>query len=235
MRGGAALVANTMEAMNRVLSGTLALILGIAIGPLLAGCGSQTKTVSVADTPVTSTTTSVTSQTTSKTTTSTPAATTPVQTTTNGGTSAPGSTRTETAPAFTHQEKTSSEGTSGAAAVVREHGYTPNKTSEYHPTQTLSVLVGTRTGSGDGYGQQAFFFLGGKYIGTDAKEPSAMVKVVSQSDTAITLAYPLYRKSDPLSSPSGGEAKVTFELNDGKLTPSGPIPPASSSSGPSRN
>ena len=34
----------------------------------------------------------------------------------------------------------------------------------------LRVLVATRTGSGDGYGQQAFFFLDGHYLGTDAKE-----------------------------------------------------------------
>jgi hypothetical protein len=45
----------------------------------------------------------------------------------------------------------------------------------------------------------------------------------------VTLAYPLYRKSDPLSSPSGGQATVRFELNNGKLTPVGSIPPASSS------
>ena len=60
-----------------------------------------------------------------------------------------------------------------AVAVVRAHGYTPDDTSEYHPGQTLRVLVGTRTGSGDGYGQQAFFFVDGRYIGTDTKEPSA--------------------------------------------------------------
>jgi hypothetical protein len=91
------------------------------------------------------------------------------------------------------------------------------------------VLVGTRTGSGDGYGQQAFFFVNGRYIGTDTKDTSATVKVVSQSDTEVTLGYPLYRSSDPLSSPSGGEARVTFALNNGRLTPLGKIPPANSS------
>jgi hypothetical protein len=96
------------------------------------------------------------------------------------------------------------------------------------------VLVATRTGSGDGYGQQAFFFVNGRYIGTDAKQPSATLKIVSQGDTEVTLGYPLYRKSDPLSSPSGGEAHVTFQLNNGKLTPLGKIPPAESASGLSR-
>ena len=69
----------------------------------------------------------------------------------------------------------------------------PKDTSDYHPGQTLRVLVGTRTGSGDGYGQQAFFFVDGRYIGTDTKDPSAHVKVTSQSDTEVTLAYPLPR------------------------------------------
>ena len=79
------------------------------------------------------------------------------------------------------------------------------------------MLVGTRTGSGDGYGQQAFFFVDGRYIGTDAKEPSASVKVVSQGDTEVALAYPLYRSSDPLCCPSGGQAIVHFQLNNGRL------------------
>jgi len=96
------------------------------------------------------------------------------------------------------------------------------------------VLVGTHTGSSDGYGQQAFFFLGGRYIGTDAKLPSATVAVVSQGDTEVTLAYPLYRPGDPLSSPSGGQRKVIFQLDNGHLTPLGAIPPASSSGGLSR-
>jgi len=96
------------------------------------------------------------------------------------------------------------------------------------------VLIGTRNGSTDGYGQQAFFFVNGRYIGTDSKVPSATVSVVGQGETEVTLAYPLYRRGDPVSSPSGGQAKVTFQLNNGKLVPLSPIPPASSSSGLSR-
>jgi hypothetical protein len=118
--------------------------------------------------------------------------------------------------------------------VLRAHGFTANDTSQYHPNQTLGVLVGTRTGSGDGYGQQAFFFVGGRYIGTDSTQSSATLRVVSQSDTQVTLAYPLYRSHDALCCPSGGEARVTFELNNGKLTPLQPIPPSSSQTGLSR-
>jgi hypothetical protein len=122
-----------------------------------------------------------------------------------------------------------------AITAVHERGYTPDDTSQFHSGQTLAVLVGTRTGSADGYGQQAFFFVGGRYIGTDTKEPSATVKVLSQGDTEVTLSYSLYRPHDPLGSPSGGQASVRFQLNNGKLTPLGTIPPASSSSGLSRN
>jgi hypothetical protein len=219
-----------MRAMRPSLLAALALL---GVGALLGGCGSQTKTVSVAESPpaaqgtVTATATSATT-----TTTATPTTTTP--TNTAGGAAAPSTTRTAPEPAFTHQES-HAEGASAAAALLRAHGYTPNETSQYHPDQTLRVLVGTRTGSGDGYGQQAFFFLGGHYIGTDTKEPSATIKVVSQNDTEVTLAYPLYRSNDPLANPSGGQAIVHFQLNNGKLTPLGTIPPANSSTGLARN
>jgi hypothetical protein len=203
--------------------------MGVGAGALLGACGSQTKTVSVAGSPPA--TQATTAQTTASTATTPPAKTTP---TTGGTPTAPANTRSAPEPAFTQHEATG-EGASAAAAVVRSNGFTPNNTSEYHPNQTLRVLVGTRTGSGDGYGQRAFFFVDGHYIGTDAKEPSATLKVLSQSDTAVTIAYPLYRHSDPLCCPGGGQATVSFQLNNGKLTPLGTIPPVSSASGLARN
>jgi LppP/LprE lipoprotein len=118
--------------------------------------------------------------------------------------------------------------------VVRAHGYSPTDISQYHAGQTLGVLVGTRSPSGDGYGQQAFFFVNGRYIGTDSTQPSAKLRVVEQQDTRVTLAYPLYRPHDALCCPSGGEARVTFELDNGRLTPQQQIPPASSQTGLSR-
>jgi hypothetical protein len=210
--------------MGRTASNAFALALALGAATLLAACGSSTKTVTVSSAPPVSQATS---------TRSTPAQTTSTRsaTTTQTQTSPPASsgtttTRTAPEPAFTEQES-KAEGVSGAAADVRAHGYTPNDTSEYHSNQTLRVLVGTQTGSSDGYGQQAFFFVDGRYLGTDTKLPSATVKVVSQADTEVTLAYPIYRHGDPLSSPSGGEAHVTFALNNGKLVPVGKIPSAS--------
>jgi LppP/LprE lipoprotein len=211
------------------LRGLSIALCGCAAALLLAACGSSTKTVTVANAPPVSQTTATTTQ--PSQTTSTATQTAPTQTSTATGTA---TTRTAPEPAFTKQES-SVEGLGGATATVRAHGYTPKDTAEYHPQQTLRVLVGTQAGSSDGYGQQAFFFVGGRYLGTDTKLPSATVKVVSQADTEVTLAYPLYRKGDALSSPSGGQTHVTFQLNNGKLVAMGTIPPAESSTGLSRN
>jgi hypothetical protein len=197
----------------------------------LAACGSSTKTVTSSSAPPVSQTAATT--TTTRTAKSTSTATAPTTPTATSGTPGATTTRSAPEPAFAEGES-SAQGASAAAAAVRAHGYTANDTAEYHSDQTLRVLVGTRSGSGDGYGQQAFFFVDGRYLGTDTKEASAKVRVVSQGDTEVTLAYPLYRPGDPLSTPRGGEARVTFQLNNGKLTPLGRIPPANSSTSLSR-
>lgn len=213
----------------------VALALGACAGAALGGCGSQTSTETVAATPpVTNTSAASTPTSTTSSTTSTPS-TAPAQTTTAGGASAPSATRTAGEPELAQSEAhDQAEGLAEALATLKSRGYAANESSQYHPNQTLRVLVGTRTGSSDGYDQQAFFFVNGRYVGTDTKEPSATVKVVSQSDTEVALAYALYRPGDALSSPSGGQAVVHFQLNDGKLTALDPIPPASSTTGSSR-
>jgi hypothetical protein len=196
----------------------------MALAALLAGCGGGTKTVD-ASTPLPEGTTSTSAPRASTTTTTTATSTTPTSTPSeSGGIASPSTTRTATAPAFTHQGGTgattgeSAEGLSAAEAVVQAKGFTVNATSDYHPDQTLRVLVGTRSGSGEGNGEQAFFFVDGRYIGTDAKQPSASVHVVGQGDTEVTLAYALS---------GGGQATVHFQLNNGKLVPLEAIPSAS--------
>jgi hypothetical protein len=220
-----------MDAMSGGLRGATVLVLGTIAGALAGGCGSSTKTVSVAGAPP-ETTGTATAQSQPSTGAASGDSTAP-QTTSGGGTPAPTSTRSASEPAFTRQE-TAAEGLDGAVATVRARGFTPNNTSDYHPSQTLRVLIGTRTGSGDGYGQQAFFFVNGRYIGTDAGQPSATLRVTSQGDTEVTLAYPLYHKGDPLCCPGGDQALVSFQLNNGKLAPLEPIPPSNSSSALSR-
>jgi hypothetical protein len=215
-----------MLTVKRIRISSLLLAVGVVALP---GCGSSdTKTVSVSSaTPSGTATKSAPTQ-------STMPSSQSKKTTTGASTTGEvEATRTTTAPAFT-KEAGGSEGLSGAVAVVRAHGFTPNTTSDYRTGQTLRVLTATRTGSGDGYAQQAFFFVGNRYIGTDTSQPSAGVKVVAQSDTEVTLAYPLYRPHDPLCCPGGGQATVHFQLNNGHLVPLGTIPPASSTTGLSR-
>jgi hypothetical protein len=118
--------------------------------------------------------------------------------------------------------------------VLSAHGYTAQDPSDYHSNQTLRVLIGAGAHSNDGYDKQAFFFVDGRYIGTDSTRPSAILSVVSQSDTEVTLAYALYRPGNSLCCPGGGQAQVRFQLNNGQLEPLGSIPPVSSSTGLSR-
>jgi hypothetical protein len=213
--------------MRRSLQSAPVLLVGVTLAVLLGGCGGATKTVSVASSPppAQSTGTTTTRPTTTTTRASTTTSTTPPPSE-GGGTASPSTTRTATAPAFTHQGGTGTttsgegaEGLSGAEAVLSAKGFTTNAASDYHPNQTLRVLVGTRTGSAEGNGQQAFFFVDGRYIGTDAKQPSAQIHVVSQGDTEVALAYTLS---------GGGQTTVRFQLNNGKLAPLGPIPSANS-------
>ncbi len=208
----------------------------LAAGVLLGACGSQTKTVSAASAPPAPVTSAQNTQGTVPTSTSpAPSSTTPAQTTAgaNGGTTAPSGAHTAPEPAFVAPEG-HAEGLSSATAVLRARGFTPENTSDYHPNQSLQVLIGARSGTGDGYGQQAFFFVNGRFIGTDSSQPSATVKVLSQSDTEVTLAYPLYRRGDPLGSPGGGQAQVRFQLDNGKLVALGTIPSASPAAALSR-
>jgi hypothetical protein len=224
------------------------LVLG---GALLGGCGGGTKTVTVSGAAAPTTGAGGASAPRTTSTAGTTTGTSAQGTTGAGGRSAGGTgaggtsagstgartTRTAPAPAFTHtgaQPSEAAPGAATAAAAVLAHGYTPDATSEYHPTQTLRVLLGTRTGSADGYNQRAFFFLDGRYLGTDSSEPSATLRIVSQSDTEVALAYALYRPHDALCCPSGGQAVVHFQLNNGKLVPLEPIPPANSASGLAR-
>jgi len=198
--------------------------LALAACAALSACGSSPKSASTASAP---TQTSGSAPRTAPTTTSTPTATTANPA--SGGTEA-STTRTATEPAFASQPA-SGEGLAAAIATVRAHGFTPVNTSDYHPSHTLRVLIGRLTAAGDGYSQRAFFFVDGRYIGTDTSAPSATLRAVAQGDTEVTLAYPLYRQSDAMCCASAGAARVRFQLNNGKLVALDPIPPVNSGGG----
>jgi len=115
-----------------------------------------------------------------------------------------------------------------ALATVRGLGYVPADASDYHPDQTLRVLLGTRAGGATSPGTRAFFFLRDRYLGTDSSRPSARLQVGAQDDTSITLTYALYRPGEAACCATGGVRDVRFALDNGRLEPMSPIPSAAS-------
>jgi LppP/LprE lipoprotein len=228
--------------IRRILTAASVLALGAAGGALLGGCGGGTKTVTVSAAPAPATNTGAAGAKRAGAAGKGSAAGAAGSTSTTGAGEArrsAGATRTAAAPAFTRTGGQAGETAPGAQAAaaeaaVRAHGYTPADVAAYRPDQTLRVLLGTRAGAVGEHEQHAFFFLGGRYLGTDASAPSGSIRVVGQSDTEVALAYSLYRPHDSLCCPSGGEATVRFQLNNGKLVPLGTIPPASSANGLAR-
>ncbi len=98
-----------------------------------------------------------------------------------------------------------------AAEQVRGQGFDPVNLRAYHPTQALRVLLGESP-----VGRRAFFFVGDTYIGTDATDSSAKLRIARQTKNTVTLEYGLA---------SGGKANVRFRWNGTALAPDAPIPP----------
>lgn len=113
-----------------------------------------------------------------------------------------------------------------AIELIKQKGYTVYDSSEiwYSPSQPLNVLIGTCTGSADGYCNQAFFFYNGKYLGTDTADPSIGIETIWRTDNTIALYYRLYRKDDPLCCSTTGAALVRYQWDGVKLVALDPIP-----------
>jgi hypothetical protein len=89
------------------------------------------------------------------------------------------------------------------------------------------VLIGRPKASSTGVrGRRAFFFVREAYIGTDAISPSLRLKFAGQKGGLITLAYTRFAAGDKPCCPSDGTVKVRFSMDNGRLTPLDPIPPA---------
>ncbi|HEY5198338.1 MAG TPA: LppP/LprE family lipoprotein [Solirubrobacteraceae bacterium] len=188
-----------------------ALAVGMATAGGVAACGSSNASSPSLPT-VTITTPAPTPTEQPSTPATTPATTTTLPTVINP----PAQTRTATGPAFTQTTggASSEDGALGAAvATLKSRGYTPVSTSTYDPNQTLRVLIGSSGGA-----EQAFFFDGTKYLGTDTKDPSRSISVTGQADTEVTLRY----------GTTNGSATVHFELDMGQLAPLETIPTTAS-------
>ena len=211
---------------------------GLTAAIACAGCGSgSTRTISVSSSPSASSASTAAASTkppapatASKPTTSTAThASTPTAApaTPSGGAAAPAGGSSHE-PAFVGQGA-GGPGLSAAIGLMRSRGYSVLDPSQYRPDQTLKVLVGAREGSAS-HVQQAFFFVGGRYLGTDTSAPSGQIHLVGQNDTEVTLAYSLYRARDGACCPSGGQAQVRYQLDNGRLVALDPIPAVAATS-----
>jgi hypothetical protein len=109
---------------------------------------------------------------------------------------------------------------------VQKAGYSifnPND-SLYDLMGPFTVLIGTCTGSVDGYCQRAFFFYNHKFVGTDSSETSIGIGYKWSTENTIALSYVLYNKDDSLSSPTGGAAIVRYEYDGKNLKPLDNLP-----------
>ena len=120
-----------------------------------------------------------------------------------------------------------------AEQVLDARGYAPLAERDWRPDQPLKVLLGVSRSAGP-RAEQAFFFVGDTFIGTDTKDPSASIEVAAQDGDSVTLSYGLYRPADQVDVPTGGTAEVTYGWDGTSLTPQGSIPSASTAAPLSR-
>jgi serine/threonine protein kinase len=115
---------------------------------------------------------------------------------------------------------------SDARKAVLAKGYTPSDDSAYAQGNAVNVIIGTATGSSDGYNQLAFFFANGKLLGTDTSQPSATIALITASSDVVRLRYAIYAPADAPCCSSQPPADVRYRWDGTKLRALDPIPPA---------
>ena len=108
-----------------------------------------------------------------------------------------------------------------AEAVVMAVGYTPYQDAAefWDPQAPINVVLGTLTGSADGYNNWAFFFAGNRLHRPRRHDPEHADRDPSRTTTVITLAYQLYGPSDPTCCPTGGTQTVRYQWNGSQARP----------------
>jgi hypothetical protein len=86
------------------------------------------------------------------------------------------------------------------------------------------VIIAVVTVSATGYAEQAFFFVHGRYIGTDLADTSATIRSAWRGEDTIAFYYTLYKTDDPNCCPLGGAAIVRYHWTGTRLVPLDPIP-----------
>jgi hypothetical protein len=191
----------------------LAVLALSALAFVLTACGGGgTTTGSVTDTGVV---------------TGTGATPTPPRTTTSGSATTPAPNPGTTGTTVPAPDPAAPLTLRAAEAVLDRRGFAPLTERDFRPDQMLKVLVGVRRNAPEGRAQQAFFFVGNRFIGTDTSDTSGSISVTDQHDDRIALTYGLYTPKDALANPTDGDASVTYRWTGAKLVPTGSIPPSS--------
>lgn len=99
----------------------------------------------------------------------------------------------------------------------------PNASVRTATGQTLSAWIGDKMAS-DGHNQFVFFFLNGKYLGTDTANPSLEITSAEASGNGIAVTYPVYQKNDSFANPTGTPVTITYAWNGSALVPNKPYP-----------
>ncbi|WP_154676200.1 LppP/LprE family lipoprotein [Amycolatopsis benzoatilytica] len=122
----------------------------------------------------------------------------------------------------------------GAEAAVEAKGYRPYPGTAWERTGGLQVILGTVAESGDGYANRAFFFLDGRYLGTDTSADSAGIQQLWSTDDTVALSYEVYNAPDPMCCPTADAATVRYHWTGSRLVPLDAIPPADPAANHSR-
>ena len=114
-------------------------------------------------------------------------------------------------------------------AWIKNKGYsvndaTPNATVKTASGSILTAWIAAATQSQDGYNQFVFFFLNGRYIGTDTAKPSLEITSAEAVGQGIAVTYPVYRKGDSFANPTGTPVTITYTWNGTRLVPNKPYP-----------
>jgi hypothetical protein len=104
-----------------------------------------------------------------------------------------------------------------AVGVLRDQGYRPVTLADYRLGNDLRVLIGRGEG-----GRRAFFFAGGRFIGTDAVDDSEHVSVGRARNRSVSLSYRLFEADGDRCC----TARVRFRWDGETLKPQTEIPPA---------
>ncbi len=110
---------------------------------------------------------------------------------------------------------------------MRSRGFTPTDINDFTmpPLDGLHVILANATQSADGHTEQAFFFVNGRFIRTDAS-PSAGIQLAWRNNTTIALSYSVYKANQPLCCPTGGAMIVRYEWTGTQLKALDPVPSA---------